>query len=464
MKEGCLCIVEEDVIKAFSQSGNIESTPLLFKVSKVLAIHGGLILERNVLPSDSDQQKSKKIPTIFSLLSPLDEPRPVIGRYAGNTSFMRDKTLHVVFTFDDPPLLLTYDSFIGVHSLWLIREAKKEEYPELPTNNDSSYVLPHPTNQRFPTPILKPSAYSRLSLTTSSPAHMTVTRTSSPVEKGQGRLPQSPFMSSPQMSRLVSSRTLLESPSGQHSLVYSSSILQSPDIFRSSATVANSFHEDTFWHTIEPLEPEICLDHIWEEVSNVRHASKGEASKAFIATDVCGVKYVCFLVPHVSKLRLTKFSCGERAGQVIFGSTFDISAIDAAPIKGLNMILVLSPDNTLALYSGKHKGCDIKLNSLVTIIQNDITNQEDSQLSFLSETVLASPFHSSQSWQPSSTFDNTSGNSVNTLVEDERKPYVLGLMESNGHSAILKCCSGFHYRMTLPPLTGDETGLSVFSL
>ena len=39
---------------------------------------------------------------------------------------MRDTTLHVVFTFDDPPLLLTYDSFIGVHSLWLIREAKKE--------------------------------------------------------------------------------------------------------------------------------------------------------------------------------------------------------------------------------------------------------------------------------------------------------------------------------------------------
>ena len=32
VKERCLCIVEEDVIKAFSQSGNIESTPLLFKV------------------------------------------------------------------------------------------------------------------------------------------------------------------------------------------------------------------------------------------------------------------------------------------------------------------------------------------------------------------------------------------------------------------------------------------------
>ena len=31
------------------------------------------------------------------------------------------------------------------------------------------------------------------------------------------------------------------------------------------------------------------------------------------------------------------------------------------------------------------QGCDIRLNSLVTIILNDLTNQEDSQLSFLSE-------------------------------------------------------------------------------
>ena len=34
-----------------------------------------------------------------------------------------------------------------------------------------------------------------------------------------------------------------------------------------------------------------------------RHGNKDQASKAFIASDVCGIKYICFLVPHISKLR-----------------------------------------------------------------------------------------------------------------------------------------------------------------
>ena len=43
VKERCLCIVEEDVIKAFSQSGNIESTPLLFKVGSRVVCSQGVI-------------------------------------------------------------------------------------------------------------------------------------------------------------------------------------------------------------------------------------------------------------------------------------------------------------------------------------------------------------------------------------------------------------------------------------
>ena len=53
-----------------------------------------MILERSVSQSELEQQKrfdctngfsvfSKKIPTLFSLLSALDEPRPVVVRYGG---------------------------------------------------------------------------------------------------------------------------------------------------------------------------------------------------------------------------------------------------------------------------------------------------------------------------------------------------------------------------------------------
>ena len=121
-----LCLVEEKLIKAFSEDGNIALSALPFKVTNILSIPGGLILERNVSQSEVDYQKSKKIPTLFSLLSALDEPRPVILRYGGKTSYVSETTLHVIFSCPNPPLLLTYDTSIGVHSLWRIREAKTE--------------------------------------------------------------------------------------------------------------------------------------------------------------------------------------------------------------------------------------------------------------------------------------------------------------------------------------------------
>lgn len=195
---------------------------------------------------------------------------------SGKTSYVSESTLHIIFSSKNPPFLLTYDSFIGQHSIWIVREAKKEvymhctweelqlcllrlksklhivhnywhftnpwnelntfpsliflqtmflkcliflqDYPE-PTGSDdhlSSDSLPHPS-PRFPTPILKSSTYSRLSVTGSPPSFLSQARTSSPSEKGPSRYPHSPYIPSPQVSRLHSGRTLLQSP-GPHSL------------------------------------------------------------------------------------------------------------------------------------------------------------------------------------------------------------------------------------------------------
>ena len=46
--------------------------------------------------------------------------------------------------------------------------------------------------------------------------------------------------------------------------------LQSPDIFRSPAAVTGSSHDETYWDFMEPLAPEICLEHVWEEMTTVR--------------------------------------------------------------------------------------------------------------------------------------------------------------------------------------------------
>lgn len=52
-----LCVVEQELIKAFSEDGRVESCTLPFKVSNILSIPGGLILERSISQPDTEQQK-----------------------------------------------------------------------------------------------------------------------------------------------------------------------------------------------------------------------------------------------------------------------------------------------------------------------------------------------------------------------------------------------------------------------
>lgn len=41
-------------------------------------------------------------------------------------SFVTEVTQDVVYTCDDPPLIVTYDRQISVHSVWTYRQAKAE--------------------------------------------------------------------------------------------------------------------------------------------------------------------------------------------------------------------------------------------------------------------------------------------------------------------------------------------------
>ena len=46
--------------------------------------------------------------------------------FTENVSFICDPTVTVMFTCSDPPLVMTYDSIVGVHSVWEITKAKPE--------------------------------------------------------------------------------------------------------------------------------------------------------------------------------------------------------------------------------------------------------------------------------------------------------------------------------------------------
>ena len=66
----------------------------------------------------------RDVPTIFSVLHPLDEPRPVTCKVQGKVCYICDPAVSVVFTCSDPALVMTYDSVIGLHSVWEVTKAK----------------------------------------------------------------------------------------------------------------------------------------------------------------------------------------------------------------------------------------------------------------------------------------------------------------------------------------------------
>ena len=59
-------------------------------------------------------------------MHPLDEPRPVTCKVQGKVCYICDPAVSVVFTCSDPALVMTYDSVIGLHSVWEVTKAKPE--------------------------------------------------------------------------------------------------------------------------------------------------------------------------------------------------------------------------------------------------------------------------------------------------------------------------------------------------
>ena len=90
----------------------------------------------------------------------------------------------------------------------------------------------------------------------------------------------------------------------------------------------------------------MCLDHLWTDPG-----TSGSASRVFLATDTVGQQLLCLLT--TGSLALVKMEkTNDVSGRVIFGAARTVPAVDAVPLSGLDMILVLDPGGGLTLYSG----------------------------------------------------------------------------------------------------------------
>ncbi|OXB54162.1 hypothetical protein ASZ78_012608 [Callipepla squamata] len=99
-----------------------------------------------------------------------------------------------------------------------------------------------------------------------------------------------------------------------------------------------------------------------------------QASKVFITTDLCGQKFLCFLVESQLQLRCVKFQESNDKSQLIFGSVTNIQAKDAVPVQGVDTLLVLEGSGNLVLYSGVVR--ELSSNTMVRITIPEIATSE----------------------------------------------------------------------------------------
>ena len=138
-------------------------------------------------------------------------------------------------------------------------------------------------------------------------------------------------------------------------------------------------NDSSFYEDKPPLDVTIVLEHLWTESTSQTGQlkdTKEKASKVFLANDLVGQQMICLMRTGLSPvLQLVKMeSVNDSPDRILFGAVRNIPALDAAPVSGLNMILVLDMTQSLVLYSGTTKVSKIMLpSSPTTILSQEIS-------------------------------------------------------------------------------------------
>ncbi|XP_042188990.1 anaphase-promoting complex subunit 1 [Callorhinchus milii] len=358
-QEKCVCIVQKSCVNVHTVDGKDYIAPLPFQVAGVWATRYGLIFERsNPVQEVPLSPPREPLPTMFSMLHPLDEIAPLVCRSGGLNSMTRiqyvaDHTLKIVFSCSKPSIIMTYDTIQCLHTVWTLRKIKMEEqntllrYPgasgtpqNVATSSSLTAHLRSVSKGESPTasPFQNYSSFPSQSRSTISPgAH---SRSHSPSISNMAALSRS---HSPSLGASAFSGVQ------RFNL---SAYMPSPKRDRTSNSPNSTLSDSLLIPETEPVIPELCLDHLWTEtVLNMREKNS-QASKVFITSDVCGQKFLCYLVESHHQLRCVKFEESNDLSQLIFGAVTVLQAKDAASVESVNTMLVLESGGNLVLYTG----------------------------------------------------------------------------------------------------------------
>lgn len=377
-----VCIVQSSCVNVHTMTGKDFISPLPFQVSNVWATKFGLLMERKNTANDAHfSSPGEPLPTVFSMLHPLDEIAPVVCKPAGlfegsRVQYVSDSAMKIVFTCCQPSIVVSYDTVQGIHSVWTLRKVTHDERstvlrcPAEPVGTPlglmaSGFLTSHLRNvSRLDSPggtgpsghglgtgtsavgSSSPLHYSALHshqsrIVTSSPG--THSRVHSPSISNMAALSRahSPGMAAPSFSGVARFNTSLHSssPRGHHGL------LASPN---------STINETVLVPEMEPIIPDLCMEQLWSEAvtAGSNREMSSQASKVFLTSDLCENHYLCFLVESHQQLRCVKFIESNDTSQLIFPSVTTIPAKDAEPLQSIDAMLVLEACGSLVLYTG----------------------------------------------------------------------------------------------------------------
>ncbi|XP_073096980.1 anaphase-promoting complex subunit 1 isoform X3 [Manis javanica] len=355
--EKCICILQSSCVNMHSIEGKDYIASLPFQVANVWPTKYGLLFERSSSSHEVPPGPPREpLPTMFSMLHPLDEITPLVcksGSLFGSSrvQYVVDNSMKIVFLNTDPSIIMTYDSVQSLHSVWTLRRVKTEE---------ENVVLKFSEQGGTPQNVATSS-----SLT----AHLrSLSKGDSPVASpfqnyssihSQSRSTSSPSLHSrsPSISNMAALSRAHSPALGVHSFsgvqrFNLSSHNQSPKRHSISHSPNSNSNGSFLAPETEPIVPELCIDHLWTETITNTREKNSQASKVFITSDLCGQKFLCFLVESQMQLRCVKFQESNDKTQLIFGSITNIPAKDAAPVEKIDTMLVLESSGNLVLYTG----------------------------------------------------------------------------------------------------------------
>uniref|UniRef100_A0A8C6DUY4 Anaphase promoting complex subunit 1 n=1 Tax=Moschus moschiferus TaxID=68415 RepID=A0A8C6DUY4_MOSMO len=355
--EKCICILQSSCINIHSIEGKDYIASLPFQVANVWPTKYGLLFERSSSSCEVPPGPPREpLPTLFSMLHPLDEITPLVcksGSLFGSSrvQYVVDHAMKIVFLHTDPSIVMTYDTVQGLHSVWALRRVKTEE---------GNVVLKFSEQGGTPQNVATSSsltAHLRSLSKGDSPV-------ASPFQNYSSIHSQSRSASSPSLHSRSPSISNMAALSRAHSPalgVYSFSGVQrfnlsshnhSPKRHSFSHSPSSNSNGSFIAPETEPIVPELCIDHLWTETVTRLRKKNSQASKVFITSDLCGQRFLCYLVDSELQLRCVKFQESNDKTQLIFGSVTNIQAKDAAPVEKTDTMLVLESSGNLVLYTG----------------------------------------------------------------------------------------------------------------